>query len=151
MSAHDFSCHHSAHCPWVLMDGHWSCLLMSVHVCSWAIVSTHKHSWSDISSHEQPWRAINSPEHDAIVPKALMSYRESSCALMSIAYERSGTLRITHGTIAPYSWVLVRSLWCSWVLISAHEHIKKLLSDQERSSAWFKKKRKMLTFEMTSL
>ena len=112
----------------VLISAHGT-MLMRAYVCSWAFTlglkSTHKYTW-----------AVSTHKYGAMAPTALLRANEHSWAWSHGAI-------ITHSALAPYSSVLMSAhgaFECSWVF----------LSDSECLSFWFRNKRKMLIFEMTS-
>ena len=100
-------------------------------------MSTHEHSWAPISTHKQPraamsvldshWTLISSHEHSWACCHGAMSTDQSTRAVMIMApwrYERSSA----HGSIAPYSWVLLGTHGQTWALMGAHECSWQVLS-----------------------
>ena len=110
-------------CSWVLNgDQEHSKLLLAAYECSLGLMGAHECSGLLISStHEKPWAWC----HGA------MSTHQSTRAVVSMApqgYERSSALRSTHGTIAPYSWVLLGTHGHTRALLGAHEHSWQVMS-----------------------
>ena len=106
-------------------------------------MSNHEHSWAPISTHKQPraamsvsdyhWTLMSSHEHSWAWCHGAMSTHQSTRAIMSMAprgYERSIALRSAHGTIAPYSWVLLGTHGHTWALREAHEHSWQVMSTE---------------------
>ena len=137
-------------CPWLFLSSHECSLLhgpsswvfmASPIRFSWAIMGTHEHSLAFMGTNKQPraamsvldyhWTLMSSHEHSWAWCHGAMSTHQSTRAVVSMApqgYERSSALRSTHGTIAPYSWVLLGTHGHTRALLGAHEHSWQVMS-----------------------
>ena len=147
-------------CSWLLMnpyEGSWvlwhhanECwwLFIIAHECSWVSMNTHKFG----SKHQEYSSPLMSAHGHFLV---FISTHDRSWALMSRVpwhhYRSYGLMNIhehwvmepwvfrrSYRAIAPYSWVLMSAIECSWA--GTHECL----------FVWFSNKRKMLTFKMTA-
>ena len=96
-------------------------------------MSTHKQPRAAMSVPDYHWTLMSSHEHSWAWCHGAMSTHQSTRAVVSMApqgYERSSALRSTHGTIAPYSWVLLGTHGHTWALREAHEHSWQVMSTE---------------------
>ena len=142
MSSHKCSAHHDimlmsayecSRCQGaILMSVHgYLGLLSSVNGYSWLFMRADKHSWLMYGTNYQPWAlmimvplchehywaALSIHEHSWAWHFGTLSAHKHSWALLMVGW----ALLRTHGTISPYSWVLLSAPECWCTFISAHE------------------------------
>ena len=128
-----------APCSWLLLNSDECSLLhgtkfLRAHGCSWVFNGNQEHSWLLLAAYECLWVIMSAHELISSTHEKLwawcygtmstLSTLESSRTVMSMGpwgYEHPSALRSAHGTIAPYSWVLLGTHEHTWALTGAHE------------------------------
>ena len=129
-----------APCSWLLLNSHEGSLLhgtklMSVNGCSWELNGYQEHSWLLLAAYECSWGLMGAQEGSCLLFSSThvkpwakrhwaMSTHERSRTVMSMVpwgHGCSSAFMRAHGTIAPYSWVLVSAHTPTWVVMRIHE------------------------------